>query len=153
MTVTDPHVERYFLTMEATVQRIFGTAASCPVKPAVAVPVTDKPVKIADLARYLIAQAGIPHIEIAYTGLRQGDKLQEEFVAAGETIIRSDPYGIHWVSGSIVSGEVLAAGLTEFDAALKARDLSLLLATMTRLVPDYQPSEYLVAQASAAAAR
>lgn len=128
-------------------------AAGCPVEPAVAIPFMGEPLKIADLARYLIVQAEMPNFAIAYTGLRPGDELREEFIAAGEAITRSSTDGIHWLTGPIVSGEILTAGLAEFDAALKARDLSLLLATMGRLGPEYQPSEYLAAQALAAAAR
>ena len=43
-----------------------------------------EPVKIADVAERF-ADQHIPPLEIVYTGLRQGEKLHEDLVAAGET--------------------------------------------------------------------
>ncbi len=37
-----------------------------------------KPVKIADLAKRMIAMSGAKNVEIKYTGLREGEKLYEE---------------------------------------------------------------------------
>lgn len=151
LTVTDLHVERYFLTMAVTVQRIFSTAASCPEASAVAIPVMGEPIKIADLARFLIAQAPKPEVGIAYTGLRPGDKLQEEFVAADETIMSETSDGIQWVTGPSISAADLAAGLADLVAAVNQRNLAKLLDALTRLVLEYQPSPYLVEQVEAAA--
>ncbi len=151
VTVTDSDVERYFLTMEATVQRILSAVTSCPQQPAIAIPVMSEPVKIADLARYLIDQADATNVAITFTGLRPGDKLQEEFVSADETISPETAEGIQWVSRPGASAEQLAAGLTELDAALNNRDLVALLATLTRLVPEYRPSAFLTEQVETAA--
>jgi FlaA1/EpsC-like NDP-sugar epimerase len=151
VTVTDPDVERYFLTMDATVRRIFSTAASCSEAEAIAIPVMGEPVKIADLARFLIAQASRPEVAIRYTGLRPGDKLQEEFVAADETITSETSDGIQWVTGPSISPARLAAGLADLVAAMNERSLAKLLDTLTRLVPGYQPSNYLCEQVEAAA--
>jgi FlaA1/EpsC-like NDP-sugar epimerase len=151
VTVTDPHVERYFLTMEATVQRIFSTSAFCPEDPAIAVPIMGEPVKIADLARFLIKQASKPEVAITYTGLRPGDKLHEEFVATGEILSRESTAGIQWLASPLVSASQLAAGLMDLAVALHDRNLAKLLDTLTRLVPEYQPSAYLLEQIAAAA--
>ena len=151
VTVTDPNVERYFLTMEATVRRILSAVTFCPQEATIAVPVMGEPVKIADLARYLIEQSAMPNVAITFTGLRPGDKPKEEFVAAGETIAQETTDGIQWVSGPIVAADQLAAGLIELEAATNDRDLAALLATLTRLVPEYQPSAYLAGQVETAA--
>ena len=151
LTVTDPEAERYFLTLAATVDRILSAVASCPSEALIAVPVMGAPVKIADLARYLIRQAGAPNVQITFTGLRPGDKLQEEFVAANEVILRETADGLQWVQSPSPSPSDLAAGLVELDAALKQRNLASLLATLTRLVPEYQPSAYLREQLEAPA--
>lgn len=150
VTVADPNVERYFLTMEATVQRIFGTTASCPEGPAVAIPVMGDPVKIADLARFLIAQASKPEVAITYTGLRPGDKLHEEFAAADETITKEASDGIRWVTGPNTSAAHLLTGFANLVAAMNERNLAKLLDVVTRLVPEYQPSTYLLEQVEAA---
>jgi len=151
VTVADPHVERYFLTMDVTVQRILIAATSYREEPGIAVPVMGDPVKIADLARFLIEQASKPEVAITYTGLRPGDKLQEEFIAANETIASESSDEIQWVTGPVVSAAHLATGLADLLEALNERNLTKLLDVLTRLVPEYQPSVYLLQQAEAAA--
>jgi hypothetical protein len=46
-----------------------------------------EPVRIADVARQLVAQATQP-VEIVYTGLRAGEKLHEDRLGAGEVDLR-----------------------------------------------------------------
>ncbi len=110
-----------------------------------------EPVKIADLARYLIQQAGAQDVQLSFTGLRPGDKMQEEFIAANETVIGDTADGLQWVRSPALPSPKLDAGLMELYAALEQRDLASLLTTLTRLVPEYQPSDYLRAQIETAA--
>jgi FlaA1/EpsC-like NDP-sugar epimerase len=46
-----------------------------------------EPVRIADVARQLVAQATRP-VEIVYTGLRAGEKLHEDLLGTGEADLR-----------------------------------------------------------------
>lgn len=151
VTVTDPDVERYFLTVEATVDRVLTAVAGCPPGPAIAVPVMGKPVKIADLARFLIQQAGAQDVQLSFSGLRPGDKMQEEFIAASETVVGDTADGLRWVHSPALPSPELDAGLLELYAALDRRDLASLLTTLTRVVSEYQPSAYLRAQIETAA--
>ncbi len=151
VTVTDPEVERYFLTMQATVRRILAAVSDCPQKPLIAIPAMGHPVKIADLARYLIQQAGAQDVPITFTGLRPGDKMQEEFVAANETVVRETADGLRWLQGPALSSPELVAGLVELEAALEQRNLASLLNTLARFVPEYQPSIFLREQIETAA--
>ena len=151
VTVTDPEVERYFLTMQETVHRVLSAAASCPAESAIAVPLMGEPVRIADLAQYLIAQAAAPGMSITFTGLRPGDKLHEEFVSQRETISDNIGHGLQWLRSPRLSASELEAGLAELDAAMCELDLAKLLATLTRLVPEYQPSAYVRSQVEQAA--
>ena len=146
VTVTDPAVERYFLTMDDTVRRVMACAASCPSDGAVAIPVMAQPVKIADLARYLIDQASAKDVEIVYTGLRPGDKLREQFVSDGESAVGAPIDGVQWIDSPRASEGELAAGLAELNAALDEMNLSKLLNVLTRLVPKYEPSAFLLQQ-------
>lgn len=43
-----------------------------------------KPVKIVDLAKRMIALSGVKNVKIEFTGLRDGEKLYEEFLASKE---------------------------------------------------------------------
>jgi FlaA1/EpsC-like NDP-sugar epimerase len=151
VTVTDPNVERYFLTTEDTVRRILRAAATIPDEPTVAVPVMGEAIKIADLARYLIQQSGVTDIQVTFTGLRPGDKLKEEFVSDSEFTLPDTGEGLQWVRSPGLSPDSIATGLAEFSAAMSDRNLAQLLATLTRLVPEYQPSAYLRGQVGTAA--
>ena len=153
VTVTHPEVERYFLTMEETVRRILSAAAACPADGAIAVPLMGKPVRIADLARFLIEQSGRSDVAISYTGLRPGDKLQEEFVSKSETISSHPENGLQWVDSLHPDNTELVQGLAALDEALRMMNLSRLLTALTNLVPQYEPSAYLLDQVAAGTVR
>jgi len=152
VTVTRPDVERYFLTMDETVHRVLACAASCRGDCGVAIPVLGKPVRIDDLARYLIEQTAAKDIEITYTGLRPGDKLQEQFLSRRELAVGEPLDGVQWIDSPRLPEAKLAAGLTELDTALEESNLSQLLSVLTRLVPEYAPSALLLQLAGVPAA-
>jgi FlaA1/EpsC-like NDP-sugar epimerase len=80
VTVTDPEVTRYFMTVPEAVQLVIQAAAIGAGGEALVLDM-GAPVRIADLARQLIAEAPI---EIEYTGLRPGEKRHEELFGPGE---------------------------------------------------------------------
>ncbi|HEY6530971.1 MAG TPA: nucleoside-diphosphate sugar epimerase/dehydratase, partial [Acidimicrobiales bacterium] len=82
ITVTDPDVTRYFMTISEAVQLVVQAGAVGDDGEALVLDMGE-PVRIADVARQLAAQAPRP-IEIVYTGLRQGEKLHEVLLAEGE---------------------------------------------------------------------
>ncbi len=82
ITVTDPEVTRFFMTIPEAVQLVvYAAAVGRPGE--VLVLDMGKPVRIADVARQLMALAG-RSVEIVYTGLREGEKLHEELFGADE---------------------------------------------------------------------
>jgi len=87
LTVTDPDVTRFFMTVSEAVQLVLYSAF---IGGAGEVMVLDmgEPVRIADIAKQLAAQAPEP-VEIIYTGLRPGEKLHEDLFNDGEDHIRS----------------------------------------------------------------
>ena len=154
VTVTDPDLERYVLSREETVQRaLAGAAVSCMGDGAIAIPATGAPIRIVDLARYLIEQAFAKDLEITYTGLRPGDKLQEQFVFEREAVLGSRVDGVQWIDSPGVPEAERAAGLAELNTALGDTNLSQQLAVLTRLVAEYQASSFLLQQAGVPAAQ
>jgi FlaA1/EpsC-like NDP-sugar epimerase len=86
ITVTDPEVTRYFMTVGEAVQLVVQAGAVG--KPGeVLVLDMGEPVRIADVARLLIRQARAD-VEIEYTGLRPGEKMSEIRFAADEVDVR-----------------------------------------------------------------
>ncbi len=87
VTITDPGVTRYFMTVEEAVQLVIQAGAIGQHGEALILDMGD-PVRIEDVARQLIEQSGKP-VEIVYTGLRQGEKLHERLFGRGEPDVRS----------------------------------------------------------------
>ena len=82
VTVTDPDVSRYFMTVEEAVQLVIQAGALGRGGEALILDM-GIPVRIDDVARRLIAESDRP-IEVVYTGLRPGEKLHEVLFADGE---------------------------------------------------------------------
>jgi FlaA1/EpsC-like NDP-sugar epimerase len=82
VTVTHPDVARYFMTIEEAVQLVIQAGAIGANGDVLVLEMGDR-VRITDLARRLIEAAETP-VEIVYTGLRPGEKVQEVLVGQGE---------------------------------------------------------------------
>ena len=99
VTVTDPEVTRYFMTIPEAVRLVLQAGAIG--KPGeIMILDMGSPVKIADLALKLIAQSG-KRIEIAYTGLRPGEKMHEILVGRDEVGVTREHERITHTAGSI----------------------------------------------------
>jgi FlaA1/EpsC-like NDP-sugar epimerase len=82
ITVTDPEVTRYFMTVEEAVELVIQAGAVGHDGEAMVLDMGD-PVRIADVAQRLADQADRT-IEIVYTGLRPGEKMHEVLLGADE---------------------------------------------------------------------
>jgi len=86
VTVTDPLVTRYFMTVQEAVQLVIQAGAIGRDGEALVLDM-GKPVSIDDIARMLAAKAARP-VDFVYTGLRPGEKLHEDRLATGEPDFR-----------------------------------------------------------------
>ena len=82
ITVTDPRVTRYFMTVAEACQLVIQAAARGHRGDTLVLDMGE-PVSIEELARTLAAHAGRPAV-IAYSGLRPGEKLHEALVGVDE---------------------------------------------------------------------
>ncbi|MBB1048167.1 nucleoside-diphosphate sugar epimerase/dehydratase, partial [Dietzia cercidiphylli] len=83
LTVTDPEVNRFFMTIQEACQLVLQAAVVGDSGETLVLDMGE-PVKIADVARTLIEQSG-KSIEVVYTGLRNNEKLAEELFDDSET--------------------------------------------------------------------
>lgn len=83
ITVTDPEVTRYFMTIPEACQLVIQAGA---IGRAGEVLILDmgEPVRILDVAERMIAASG-KKVEIVFTGLREGEKLHEELIGLSES--------------------------------------------------------------------
>ena len=87
VTVTDPEVERYFMTIPEAVQLVLQ-AFALEGHGDIFILDMGEQIKIVDLAEELINLSGLEvgqDIEIVFTGLRPGEKLSEKLYGEGET--------------------------------------------------------------------
>jgi FlaA1/EpsC-like NDP-sugar epimerase len=82
VTVTDPEVTRYFMTVQEAVQLVIQ-AGAIGRDGEVLVLDMGEPVRIDDVARRLVEESG-RRVQIVYTGMRPGEKLHEDLFGDDE---------------------------------------------------------------------
>jgi FlaA1/EpsC-like NDP-sugar epimerase len=140
VTVTDPQMARYFMTIPEAVQLVLQAAVLGKGGEVFVLDMGD-PVKIVDLAHDLICLSGLRpgrDIEIVFTGRRPGEKLFEEIFTLDENHERTAHHKV-FISRN-------AAGLipADFDdtlqtllAAAQGNDRPALIAGLEHLLPEY----------------
>jgi len=148
LTVTHPESRRYFLSLPETVDLILA-AAALGEDAGILVPELGEPVKIVDLAKQVIQEAGrdgAAQTEIVFTALRPGDKLSEELVSARE---RTEPTGdsrLWRVKSAPIAPDALDSAVQAISEGVRLRNLAILLEALCGIVPEYQPSQTLLSR-------
>lgn len=147
LTVTHPDVTRYFMSIAEASQLILQAGSMGETGTGGEIFVLDMgvPVKIADMARDLIRLSGKEpdvDIQIAFTGLREGEKLFEELITEGEGIVRTEHEKI-LVLGSecCATADELEGTLATLLQASEKYDSDTIRETLMLLVPEYIPSD------------
>jgi FlaA1/EpsC-like NDP-sugar epimerase len=161
VTVTDPRVTRYFMTIPEAAQLVLQAGAMAQGGDVFVLDMGE-PVKIMDLARRMIELSGHAvrddehpdGIEIVISGLRPGEKLYEELLIGDNPEGTSHPR-IMKAREDFVPWSELAASLDDLQGAAIANDVERIRDILGRLVSGYRSESGIVdyvALASAAAA-
>jgi FlaA1/EpsC-like NDP-sugar epimerase len=147
LTVTDPRVSRWFLTITQTVEAILTCGASAH-EGKILLPPMGQPVLIADLARFLIHAAGDGWPgEVIYIGLRPGEKVTEELIFDSERKVQIDNC-LSVLATPSLSAEELGAFIGELGGLSKLCDLPAMLRAIHSVIPEYVPGVQLAERAT-----
>jgi len=145
LTVTHPEVTRFFMTTREAVELILQAAAlpagELHTEGKIFVLDMGEPMRIQDLARQMIRLAGLRpdvDIQIAFTGLRPGEKLYEEVLHRDEALVPTQQDGVLLAAPRVINLAELQPALETLMRAAKARDTALVLAQLRQLVPEFQ---------------
>lgn len=141
VTITDPEVRRFFMTIPEAVQLLLQ-AAVLGQGGEIFMLDMGEPVRIIDLATDLIRLSGYEvgrDIDIVFTGLRPGEKLNEELFLAGETYHTTAHPKIRIAAGAgRFVPEHLHATIASLEQAVDSANPLLLRQQLHMLVPEYQ---------------
>jgi len=144
LTVTDPEVTRFFMTVREAVELVLQASAlgdtQEQARGGIFVLDMGEPVKIVDLAHQMVRLAGLEpnkDIEIKFTGLRPGEKLHEELMHGRERQMPTGIPGLMLVAPRSADLSTLAAALDTLEKAAAARRREQTAILMQQLVPEY----------------
>ena len=155
LTVTDPEVSRFFMTVREAVELVLEASAAEMAEARGKIVVLDMgtPVKIVDLARQMIRLAGLRpdhDVNIVFTGLRPGEKLHEELFHDAEAPVPTGNPSLRLAAPRTADYAVLARSIDELEKEVRAGDAARALALLQRLVPEYRRAEATAAPTRAA---
>ena len=136
VTVTHPDVTRFFMTIEEAVWLVLEAARMASAGETYVLDMGD-PVRIVDLVANLAEQLHVPDVEIRFTGLRPGEKLNETLVSDGEVRMPTEHPRVFQVDTVAPAEAELPRRLRELYAMAKMNAGPEVRRMLTRLLPEY----------------
>ena len=151
ITLTHPEITRYFMSIPEAAQLVLQAGAMAKGGDVFVLDM-GQPVKIADLARRMIALSGLTvcdqdnpdgDIEIKITGLRPGEKLYEELLL-GDNPQPTDHPKIQRAQDAFIPWPELKTHLEVLENALSNNNIEVMLELLQKMVAGYQPDGSIV---------
>lgn len=137
--VTHPKIIRYFMLIPEACNLVLE-AATIGAGGEIFAFDMGKPVKIADLAKKMIALSGKLDVKIEYTGLRPGEKLYEEVLTRSEVVCPTTHPKI-WRAKVVANDYVITNNLvTSLIATARTYNDIETVKMMKQIVPEYKSS-------------
>jgi O-antigen biosynthesis protein WbqV len=144
VTVTHPDMVRYFMTIREACDLVImaATHALAPVRPDVSIYVLNmgQPVKIVELAERMIRLSGLQpghDIEIAFTGMRPGERLNEILFTHEEPTIEIGIAGIMAAKPNQPPIQALRKWIKALEQAIAADDRAAIEEVLKDAVPEF----------------
>ncbi|MHB8269355.1 polysaccharide biosynthesis protein [Bradyrhizobium sp.] len=144
VTVTHPDMVRYFMTIREACDLVITAAAHAltPVRPDVSVYVLNmgQPVKIVDLAERMIRLSGLQpghDIDISFTGMRPGERLNEILFATEEPTVEIGLAGIMAAKPNEPPMRAVRNWIVLLEQAIAGDDRATIKAVLKDAVPEF----------------
>jgi FlaA1/EpsC-like NDP-sugar epimerase len=139
LTVTHADARRYFMTSsEALISLLRAT--TCTMSGRILLANCAPALRVLDLAHYIAQRYGTQTAQrplIEFTGLRPGDKLEEELISSDETIEPQRAAGLRVIASPCPSAADVAASIERIEAAIRCVDKEELMSAVGDLIPGY----------------
>jgi FlaA1/EpsC-like NDP-sugar epimerase len=146
VTVTHPDMVRYFMTIREACDLVLtaATHALTPARPDVSVYVLNmgQPVKIVELAERMIRLSGLEpghDIEIVFSGMRPGERLNEILFASEEPAVDIGVAGIMAAKPNEPPMQALRRWVAALEQAIGNDDRATIKAVLKDAVPEFGP--------------
>jgi O-antigen biosynthesis protein WbqV len=146
VTVTHPDMVRYFMTIREACDLVLtaATHALTPARPDVSVYVLNmgQPVKIVELAERMIRLSGLEpghDIEIVFSGMRPGERLNEILFASEEPAVDIGVAGIMAAKPNEPPMQALRKWVAALEQAIGNDDRATIKAVLKDAVPEFGP--------------
>ncbi len=146
VTVTDPEMARYFMSVQEAVQLVLQASALAQGGEVFTLEMGE-PVNILELARKLILMSGKTpgrDVKIEIVGARSGERLIEELASQDEEPLPTSHPGILVARPPVPDRPALRAAIRELEALIAADDRTALAACVKSLASTYAPSSAVV---------
>jgi len=138
VTVTSPETKRYFMSIPEAVLLVLQ-ASSLNESQTIFMLEMGEPIKIVDLAKNLIELSGLKvgeDIEIVFTGMRPGEKIEEELLTASEDLIKTPFEKIRMQKNKNYEPEIIEKFVHDLKSNIELGNIKAIYDDIVKLIPE-----------------